>query len=233
MLFTAVRSQEFVSLTVVSDRVWWTKCWWPPHYPIQGSGCEGIREEVTCDAGSLEAVTWQPVGGAVYMQNAAINSVKCLPEPQIRRQDCYHRLKSFQSASMEIQNGSLVGLFDPLACREVFILWMSWKHTHTHTHTCRLREDRRKGKMVTDDTWKRCPCNEVSLLPRSLRGGGLFDFKEGQSGIERTRWHTRMAKAIINDTCISSVFLYLQHFPAKDIFQKQFYCFKTFHTGHF
>ena len=165
------------------------------------------------------------------MQNAAINSVKCLPEPQIRRQDCYHRLKSFQPASMEIQNWSLVGLFDPLACREVFILWMSWKHTHTHT--CRLREDRRKGKMVTDDTWKRCPCNEVSLLPRSLRGGGLFDFKEGQSGIERTRWHTRMAKAIINDTCISSVFLYLQHFPAKDIFQKQFYCFKIFHTGHF
>ena len=135
MLFTAVRSQEFVSLTVVSDGVWWTKGWWPAHYPIQGSGCEGIREEVTCDAGSLEAVTWQPVGGAVYMQNAAINSVKCLPEPQIRRQDCYHRLKSFQSASMEIQNGSLVGLFDPLACREVFILWMSWKHTHTHTHT--------------------------------------------------------------------------------------------------
>ena len=51
---------------------------------------------LTCDVGTLEAVTWQAVGGAVYMQNLAINSVKCLPEPQIRRQDCHHRLKSFK-----------------------------------------------------------------------------------------------------------------------------------------
>ena len=58
--------------------------------------CELIRSALTCDVGTLEAVTWQPVGGAVYMQNLAINSVKCLPEPQIRRQDCHHRLKSLE-----------------------------------------------------------------------------------------------------------------------------------------
>ena len=104
MLFTAVRSQEFVSLTVGLRWGLMDKMLTASSLPAQGGGCEGIREEVTCDAGSLEAVTWQPVGGAVYMQNAAINSVKCLPEPQIRRQDCYHRLKSFQPASMEIQN---------------------------------------------------------------------------------------------------------------------------------
>ena len=77
-----------------------------------------------------------------------------------------------------------MGLFDPLHVMKR----LSYECPgNTQTHTCRLREDRREGKMVTDDTWKRCPCNEVSLLPRSLRGGGLFDFKEGQSGIEWTR----------------------------------------------
>ena len=81
MLFSAVRSQEFVSLTVGLRWGLMDKMLMASSFSIQGGGCEGIREEVTCDAGSLEAVTWQPVGGAVYMQNAAINSVKCLPEP--------------------------------------------------------------------------------------------------------------------------------------------------------
>ena len=68
----------------------------PPWARKEGTVWAHLWSGLTCDVGTLEAVTWQAVGGAVYMQNLAINSVKCLPEPQIRRQDCHHRLKSFK-----------------------------------------------------------------------------------------------------------------------------------------
>ena len=229
MLFTAVRSQEFVSLTVGFR-------WGLMDKMLMASSLPDSRRWVWGNSRGSHMWCWFFGGcdmaaggwGSLYAKRG---NKFCQMSP--RATDSETRLlpstQEFPASKHGNSKLKSCGAVWSFACHEAFILWMSWKHTHTHT--CRLREDRREGKMVTDDTWKRCPCNEVSLLPRSLRGGGLFDFKEGQSGIEWTRWHTRMAKAIINDTCISSVFLYLQHFPAKDIFQKQFYCFQTFHTA--
>ena len=79
---------------------------------------------LTCDVGALEAVTWQPVGGAVYMQNLAINSVKCLPEPQIRRQDCHHRLK-VSNQNEETQNWHIAESQDILSHKYISGMGMS------------------------------------------------------------------------------------------------------------